>query len=160
MQKGIKLVFFNIFLLVACMWMMYLGLYYTKFKMFFTLIALGILVIMLASFVQYFMTVQKERKDERLQQGSIVPSYCPDYWTKAVDASGKVMCHNGFATKNEFGQTVKYTFSDPKVPKTIDLNIISDTTNTNKCFLFGNAIQFPSPWLEMKNKCDAINMQT
>ena len=160
MQKGIKLIFFNIFLLVVCMCMMYLGLRFTSYKMFYTVLALGILVIMLASFVQYFLTVRKEKEDERVQLGSIVPSYCPDYWTKAADASGKVLCHNGFSTKNEFGQTIKYEFSDPVVPKTIDLNVIGDATNTNKCFLYGNAIQFPSPWLEMKNKCDVIMMSS
>jgi hypothetical protein len=160
MQKGFQLILFNIVLLVMTMGMMYLALKYSEYKMFYTILGLGLIVVMLASFVQYFFAVRGEKEDARRQQGSIVPSYCPDYWTKSADASGKMVCHNGFSTKNEFGQTVTYRFSDPKVPKTIDLNVITDTTNTNKCFMFGNPIQFPAPWLEMKNKCDAQTMST
>jgi hypothetical protein len=160
MQKGFQLILFNIALLAVVMGMMYLALKYKHYQMFYTIMGLGLIVIMLTSFVQYFVAVRNDKEDAKRQQGSIVPSYCPDYWTKSVDGSGKVVCRNGFSTKNAFGQTISYSFSDPKVPKTIDLNVITDTTNTNKCFMYGNPIQFPCPWLEMKNKCDALTMTT
>jgi hypothetical protein len=113
---------------------------------------------MTVSTVSYYFVVETHQEEARKQAQNIVPGYCPDYWTKGFDGKGDVVCKNGFTGTTNEGQKVTYKFvsDDKPVPESIVLNDITTHTNTNKCNTYGNPINFPTPWLEMRAKCDVV----
>jgi hypothetical protein len=131
--------------------------FYPGYAIFWITLALGLFVVLIASMVHFVISANESRKSELKQQANIVPGYCPDYWTKTFDDPNKnVVCKNGFSNKDSHGRVITYKFSDPKIQDKINLVEVSKATNAYKCNAYGNSIQFPSPWLELKAKCEVV----
>jgi hypothetical protein len=131
--------------------------FYPGYSIFWITLALGLFIVLIASMVHFVISANEARKREKKQQANIVPGYCPDYWTKTFDEENKnVVCKNGFSHKDKHGRVVTYKFSDPRLQDKINLVEISKASNAYKCNAYGNSIQFPSPWLELKAKCEVV----
>ena len=130
---------------------------YPAFLPFWVTVSLGTFVVIFITIFQYYYSETRQKEAEKRQKDNIIPGYCPDYWTKAQDPlTGKMICRNGFATRNGDGDVVTYKFTDPSVPETIDIETVSKSTNAYKCKAYATNLQFPAPWMEMKAKCDAV----
>ena len=129
--------------------------FYPGYAIFWITLAVGLFIVLIASMVHFIISANEDRRKEAKQQANIVPGYCPDYWTKTFD-NKNVVCKNGFAHKDLRGRIMSYKFSDPKVPDKINLGDVSKATNAYKCNTYGNSLQFPSPWLELKAKCEVV----
>ena len=155
--NGTALVVFDAALFVAGCMALYFSRTFPPFAIFWVTVSLGAFVIILTTVLQYWMSERTRSFREKKTNQNIVPGYCPDYWTKAFDDKGNVVCNNGFSFQDANGETTTYKFSDPKVPATIQLNGIKDSTNANKCATSGSVTNFPAPWMEIKAKCSSVS---
>jgi hypothetical protein len=135
-----------------------MGSAFPDFQIFWITVSLGVFIVLAISAVSYFFIASQYEDEAKKQAKNIVPGYCPDYWTKGFDLTGKVVCKNGFTGKTHDGKTITYKFVNPdtKVPEAIALDDLANSTNTHKCNMYSNPIRFAAPWLEMRSKCDLV----
>lgn len=154
--SGTWLLAYDIVIFVLAVTAARMAKFFPGYSIFWITLALGLFIVLIASMVHFIITANESRKKETKQQTNIVPGYCPDYWTKAFE-DNNVVCKNGFSNKDRHGRIVTYKFTDPKVADKINLGEVSKSTNAYKCNTYGNSIQFPSPWLELKAKCEVVS---
>ena len=156
-SAGLKLVAFDAFLFVLSCVSLLMAKTFPAFMVFWMTVSFGTFIILLLTIVHFYFSERSERAAENRQKDNIVPGYCPDYWTKAIDdKSGKIICKNGFRSRDLDGKTVSYRFTDPSVPETLDVENVAKTTNAFKCKAYGSSLQFGAPWMEMKARCDSV----
>jgi hypothetical protein len=154
---GVKLVVFDIVLFVISCVALFMAKAFPAFMLFWITISFGSFVVLLLTVLQYYFSERSLRAAEKRQKENIVPGYCPDYWTKAIDnATGKVICKNGFTGRDKDGNAIGYRFADASVPETLDVENVAKTTNAYKCKAYGSSMQFAAPWMEMKARCESV----
>lgn len=156
-SAGLKLVAYDSVLFVLGCVTLLMAKAFPSYMLFWITCSFGFFIVLLLTIMHWYLNERSEREKERRQRDNIVPGYCPDFWTKAIDqATGKVVCRNGFVGKDADGRKVTYKFSDPSVPDTIDIHNVAKTTNAFKCKAYGSSLQFSAPWMEMKARCESV----
>lgn len=164
-KPGVWLLIFNVFVfLIAC------GLLFAiknkpDYKVGLIVMIVGILFVNIHSMFRYRWYEQLLKKMKDIQNANIVPSYCPDYWSRE-DKGNTTICRNKFTFQADEDQVGTIRFGNAKTPDTYDLNVLSGQDNQHKCWsTVGSvdtnnhtAMSAGTPWLDMQTKCSAANV--
>lgn len=156
-KNQVILVVFDL-ILAALMLLLFLSIQvYPGMKIFLFTMILGVGFVLIWSIITVYQKNKENKLLEKRQLQNIVPNQCPDYWTRSI-VKDKLVCLNQFASVDDRNRVVKWTFSGNKVPQQITLNDLESLTNPQKCDGYGSPSVFGAPWLEMQNKCRALDV--
>lgn len=156
-RNQLILVIFDL-ILFAIMCVLFLSIaVYPSIKPFLWSMIIGVGFVIIVTLVTLYRKTKEKAMLEKKQLQNIVPSQCPDYWTRSISGD-RLVCLNQFAAVDEKGKVVKYSFSGKQVPAQIALNDVASMSNPRKCDGYASPAVFGAPWLDMQNRCKALNV--
>lgn len=156
-RNQIILIVFDLMLAaIVCVLFLLIGVY-PRLKLFLVTMIIGCVTVILYTLVNLYRKSRAQNALEKKQQLNIIPGQCPDYWTRALTGD-KLICQNRFSTIDEQNKPVTYSFTAKQVPTQIVLNDVANITNPKKCDAYGSPAAFGAPWVEMQQKCQALNV--
>ncbi len=156
-KNQVILIVFDL-ILAALMLLLFLSIQvYPGMKVFLFTLIVGVGFVLIWSIVKVYQKTRDQKLLEKKQLKNIVPSQCPDYWTRSI-SKDKLVCMNQFASVDDRNRVVKYSFSGKQVPSQIVLNDVASMSNPKKCDGYGAPNVFGAPWVEMQNRCKALNV--
>jgi hypothetical protein len=114
----------------------------------------GLFVVNLQSILRFYWRERELVTLQKAQNSNIVPSHCPDYWSK-VTTSNAVTCSNAFVQSSYDTDDSIIRFGGSNAPNSYTLQQMTNLTNQQKCW---NVSQANIPWIDLQNKCSAAGI--
>jgi len=135
--------------LIACI-LLFLIKFYPGYRVGLIGLVVVILMVNVHCLIRYIMYESYMESLKKKQNDNIVPSLCPDYWSKQ-STKDRVVCKNEYVTPaDDLGNSKVYQFGGRNAPKEYNLKDVERWNNQTKCW---RVTTDRVPWTDMQMKC-------